>query len=167
MNWNILYKSHEPVQEFNLPTYQFDQKKYWVKTSFEENKIANDDFVPLEKITLPKENSLSKDCIRNENTFSELSCGEKKMPIKPELDAIQLQIKKVVGKVLFIDEYENIDEYAAFRELGMDSLYMANFVNMLNTEFSIHLDETVLFEYTNIKEIAKYLYNHIKESMES
>ena len=44
---------------------------------------------------------------------------------------------------------------------------MANFVNMLNTEFSIHLDETVLFEYTNIKEIAKYLYNHIKESMES
>lgn len=167
VNWNILYKSYESVQEFNLPTYQFDQKKYWVKTSFEENKIVNDDFVPLEKITLPKENSLSKDCIQKENTFSELSCEEKKMTIKPELDAIQLQIKKVVGKVLFIDEYENIDEYAAFRELGMDSLYMANFVNMLNTEFSIHLDETVLFEYTNIKEIAKYLYNHIKVSMES
>lgn len=166
IDWNVIYGNYQPYQIFNLPTYQFDKKKYWVNDLTKDDNLDNNDFISLGEIARNAENVSQFEEIKSENEGLQLSSIDVDEKTEDSPDKNLLRIKEIVGEILFIDEYKDIDEYAAFRELGMDSLYMTNFINRLNEEFSIQLDETVLFEHTTINEISKYLYKQMRKREE-
>lgn len=62
----------------------------------------------------------------------------------------------MLAELLCIEEKE-IDENTDLREFGLDSVALNEFTDMINTRLDTDIDSTLLFEYSNMKEIGNYL----------
>jgi acyl carrier protein len=93
---------------------------------------------------------------------SEVNQTEEDQEEKYSLSEVKEYIKKILFDILFLNESDEFDECDAFMELGMNSIYMVKFITQLNTQLALQLDETVLFEYFNAKDLAEYIYEKMK-----
>ncbi|WFR55598.1 type I polyketide synthase [Anaerocolumna sp. AGMB13025] len=62
----------------------------------------------------------------------------------------------ILAELLSIEEKE-IDENTDLREFGLDSVALNEFTDMINNRLDTDIDSTLLFEYSNMREIGKYL----------
>lgn len=67
------------------------------------------------------------------------------------------QISQQLGKILGINNLENLDLESGFSELGLDSLGSVELRNKLQNNYNVKLSASVTFNYPTIKELADYL----------
>ena len=69
-------------------------------------------------------------------------------------------ISKWLSKVIASEtkmELSSIDVSQQFEALGLDSMKIVNLVGVIERQMGIELDATLLWEHTNIYDVAKYL----------
>ncbi|MEY2857776.1 MAG: hypothetical protein RLZZ74_2088, partial [Cyanobacteriota bacterium] len=67
------------------------------------------------------------------------------------------QISQQVANILGIKDLSEIDLESGFSELGLDSLGSVELRNKLQSSYDLKLSQTVIFDYPNIRQLAKYL----------
>jgi acyl transferase domain-containing protein/acyl-CoA synthetase (AMP-forming)/AMP-acid ligase II/NAD(P)-dependent dehydrogenase (short-subunit alcohol dehydrogenase family)/acyl carrier protein len=67
------------------------------------------------------------------------------------------QISQQVANILGIKDLSKIDLESGFSELGLDSLGSVELRNKLQSSYELKLSQTVIFDYPNIRQLAKYL----------
>ena len=72
--------------------------------------------------------------------------------------AIKEAIIENIGDVLKVPSGE-VESDMAFSEYGVDSITGMELVNKINETLSLSLKRTVLFDYTNVDDLADYLYD--------
>ena len=75
---------------------------------------------------------------------------------------IETKVKKVVADLLK-DTANSLDLDASFSELGIDSVFAADFVQEVNRKLGIALGIEVIFIYRGIKELAEYILEQYGE----
>jgi acyl transferase domain-containing protein/acyl-CoA synthetase (AMP-forming)/AMP-acid ligase II/Zn-dependent alcohol dehydrogenase/NAD(P)-dependent dehydrogenase (short-subunit alcohol dehydrogenase family)/acyl carrier protein len=70
---------------------------------------------------------------------------------------LRQQIIQQVGNILGIKDLRTIDLELGFSELGLDSLGSVELRNKLQSSYDLRLSQTVIFDYANIKQLAKHL----------
>jgi myxalamid-type polyketide synthase MxaE and MxaD len=83
---------------------------------------------------------------------------------RPQLMTNYLQ--GVVGKLLGFPDSQMLDPQLGFFDIGMDSLLALELRNLLQTSLGCTLSTTVLFEFSNIQDLAEYLITKILESID-
>ncbi|BCJ93988.1 hypothetical protein acsn021_15570 [Anaerocolumna cellulosilytica] len=73
-----------------------------------------------------------------------------------KLGHIKLSIMNCLSEVLKVEAYE-IDTSSPFSDYGVDSITGMELINHMNEKFNIVLKTTVLFDYTNVEELASYI----------
>ena len=169
IDWNALYDNYQPKQISQLPAYPFDEKCFWVKNI--DSKAATkqeEDFVSLDEICKVKQEEefdpytpLEEYVGAVKQTENDEMLEERGTDNNQILSNIKQAIRKTLFHVLYIDDNEDFDERDSFRELGMDSMYMVKFITELNSELILKLDETLLFEYSNVKDLAEYIHRNM------
>ncbi|ELS02296.1 polyketide synthase family protein [Xenococcus sp. PCC 7305] len=69
------------------------------------------------------------------------------------------QITQQVANILGIKDLNTIDLDLGFSELGLDSLGSVELRNKLQSNYDMKLPATVIFDYSNIKVLADYLFS--------
>jgi acyl transferase domain-containing protein/acyl carrier protein len=72
---------------------------------------------------------------------------------------VQLQIKRIVGRILHI-ESDELNLSATFQDLGADSISGVEIVRDVNRTFGINLDAVALYDHPNIDALAAHVYAH-------
>ena len=67
------------------------------------------------------------------------------------------QISQQVANILGIKDLSEIDLESGFSELGLDSLGSVELRNKLQSSYDLKLSQTVIFDHSNIKQLANYL----------
>ncbi|VXD21207.1 polyketide synthase type 1 [Planktothrix serta PCC 8927] len=75
-------------------------------------------------------------------------------------------LQGVVAKLLGYPDPQMLDPQLGFFDMGMDSLLSLELRNLLQTRLSCSVSATVLFEYSNIQDIAEHLITKIFESID-
>lgn len=72
------------------------------------------------------------------------------------------EIKRSLTKILqeLIGEELEISEDVGFFDMGISSLTIATLCEKIKEEFGIDCDETDIFNYSNIEELAGYINTH-------
>ena len=67
------------------------------------------------------------------------------------------QITQQVSNILGIKDLKEIDLELGFSELGLDSLSSVELRNKLQSSYDIQLSQTIIFDYSNIKQLSGHL----------
>ncbi|WP_316836959.1 polyketide synthase [Pedobacter nutrimenti] len=143
-NWDNYYADQKRVI-LNLPTYQFDRKRYWLDIKqIHTTPSVNTTLIPQEK-PIETINSLT---MRHEN--------------------LKLKIRQVLEDASGI-EMENIGSDRNFLEIGLDSLLLTQVAISLKKEFNLPITFRKLNEeYSSIDLLADYIgQNTAPEAFES
>jgi myxalamid-type polyketide synthase MxaB len=78
------------------------------------------------------------------------------------------QISQQVANILGIKDLSKIDLGLGFSELGLDSLGSVELRNKIQSSYNLKLSQTVIFDYSNIRQLVKYLLSLLfnEESLE-
>lgn len=87
-----------------------------------------------------------------------------KASLRPQLMTNYLQ--GVVSKLLGFPDSQMLDPQLGFFDIGMDSLLALELRNLLQTNLSFSVSATVLFEFSNIQDLAEHLITKIFESID-
>ncbi|MRN51862.1 SDR family NAD(P)-dependent oxidoreductase [Paenibacillus monticola] len=84
--------------------------------------------------------------------------GFKPHPVSLEMDEARLtsSLKELVGAILHIPA-KDVGVELGFHELGFDSISGVELVRDINRLLPINVDSIVIYDYPNIRELAKYL----------
>ncbi|WP_160716715.1 SDR family NAD(P)-dependent oxidoreductase [Chitinophaga solisilvae] len=74
---------------------------------------------------------------------------------------LQQELSASLGEVLYLSEKE-INPNETFLNLGVDSVLGLEWITALNQRYGLSLVATVLYDYTNIRELAAYLATVLK-----
>jgi len=74
---------------------------------------------------------------------------------------IQVRVKKVVSRVLKIDETEISDDANFIFDLGADSIQSIQLVAAFEEEFSIEMDEDKALEIQNIADAVNFIGSYL------
>jgi acyl carrier protein/SAM-dependent methyltransferase len=80
------------------------------------------------------------------------------------VDYVRSEVLDCVSKILKI-EVARVQEDCSFAEYGLDSILAVSLVNLINERFVLRLQTTVLFDYNNIKLLAKHLVDEHKHAL--
>ncbi|MEH2067460.1 MAG: MupA/Atu3671 family FMN-dependent luciferase-like monooxygenase [Nostoc sp.] len=131
VNW-LGYDRDYQRHKISLPTYPFQRQRYWFESDEEKNINSMD--------------LKNSDTQQLNNTLKTKS-----------KDKISSQLRILVAKLLQIDASE-IDVYAAFLEMGADSIVLVEAVRTIENTFGIKVTIRQLFEeLTNIDNLASYI----------
>jgi myxalamid-type polyketide synthase MxaE and MxaD len=75
-------------------------------------------------------------------------------------------LQGVVAKLLGYPDPQMLDPQLGFFDMGMDSLLSLELRNLLQTSLSCAVSPTVLFEYSNIQDLAEHLIAKTFESID-
>jgi glutamate-1-semialdehyde aminotransferase/malonyl CoA-acyl carrier protein transacylase len=126
-NWDNFYNNEKRLFK-DLPTYQFDRKKYWVNA------------IPLTKVTPNNTNNL--------NTNNPLVMKNNNLAVK---------IRQVLEDASGI-EMENVGSNQNFLEIGLDSLLLTQIAISLKREFNLPITFRKLNEeYSTIELLTDYI----------
>lgn len=134
IEWRILYENQSRVR---VPYYPYDKKECWIQ--------------------LPESFSMKNQSSCRENT------EEQSQP--PEKDTKEIEFvsgqKDTIAKLIEIWkeilEYETVDIYASFYELGGDSISMLDIISFIRKECSTELTVQEFHRLSSIAEIAVFL----------
>jgi amino acid adenylation domain-containing protein len=143
-NWDNYYEDQKRII-LNLPTYQFDRKRYWLDIK-QINTIP-----PVNTAVIPQENSIE--------TINSLTMRH---------ENLKLKIRQVLEDASGI-EMENIGSDRNFLEIGLDSLLLTQVAISLKKEFNLPITFRKLNEeYSSIDLLADYIgQNTAPEAFES
>ena len=74
------------------------------------------------------------------------------------------KITEILSDCLRISQNE-IDDSTPFKEYGLDSILGIKFINKINDELGINLNTVIIFDYSNIGLLAKYIENNFNISV--
>lgn len=69
---------------------------------------------------------------------------------------IEVRLGSLLSALIGVRENE-IDARTDVRDFGLDSISLNEFADMINDEFAVDMNSTLLFEYSTLQEIAAYL----------
>ena len=101
---------------------------------------------------------VTKDVIENSSDYKQQLFNA--IPEQRETLLIN-QITQQVGNILGIKDLNAIDLELGFSELGLDSLGSVELRNKLQSSYDLKLSQTVIFDYSNIRQLAKHLISLI------
>jgi polyketide synthase PksL len=148
----------------SLPTYSFEQKRYWVK--WEQRKPA------IEPTSVPAPRGETP---RPPSSLPEPPAAKPRVPtalepVRPavevprvlarevdehqHLSQLKAQIRNVIEKVFLMDEA--IDDARPLFEIGMTSMNTAQVVAALNEQFGTNLMASDIFDYPTVERLADY-----------
>lgn len=69
------------------------------------------------------------------------------------------EIKRSLNQILqeLIDEDTELSEDVGFFDMGINSLTIVTFCEKIKEVFDVNCDETDIFNYSNIEELAEYI----------
>ncbi|KWX85229.1 hypothetical protein AMQ83_26040 [Paenibacillus riograndensis] len=76
---------------------------------------------------------------------------------------IQQKLSAILSSLLGTDISE-IRPSSAFSSYGVDSIIGVEFINALNDEFSLRLRTLIIFEYSNITSLSRFLYEKLMKT---
>ncbi len=79
---------------------------------------------------------------------------------------IRESIAEIINDSLEIDLRKN-DMEKPFSEYGIDSILVVRLIEEINNKFSISLKTTLVFDYTNVKDLSAYIYDNFCEIIRS
>ncbi|MCY8910326.1 SDR family NAD(P)-dependent oxidoreductase [Bacillus atrophaeus] len=181
IKWTNLYKNYVFKNIPQLPTYPFRQKDFWVNGN-EDNQMDNlqsEDFISLDSILGTQLEDTKQDSLPVTDV-TETDIGfipllsyshtedENNKPLNsgnlselPETIEIQQVIKDILYEILYLDDLDEFDIHANFREIGLDSISISNFIQKANRKLGINLKETDMFDYPNTVQFANYIASQL------
>ena len=105
------------------------------------------------------------DTVSQQMTYSQAvkDSGKKEMVIASDLEK---ELAQILADLLNIS-YQEIDEKTDLREFGLDSISITEFMEKINNKFATDINATLMFEYSNIKEIADYMLREYSAQISS
>lgn len=79
-----------------------------------------------------------------------------------EHSEVQTRVKKVISKVLKIDEANISDDANFIFDLGADSLQSVELVAAFEEEFQIEMEEDKALEVQTVSDAAKFISQYLK-----
>ncbi|MCU7925178.1 MAG: SDR family NAD(P)-dependent oxidoreductase [Candidatus Thiodiazotropha sp. (ex Dulcina madagascariensis)] len=188
--WRQLYGGALPGHISQLPTYPFSQKRYWMNppdkqapaqdgsagflsadsdssAASEKEPIPSVKFIPIDlNATNVQPTKAQADGEAVSDNTNVVSLGQPpSRDTNSEGDEFILRtIRKVLNKILYLDEDDEIDIKGNFTDIGLTSITIVTFIHELNREFSLNLRETIVFDYTSIHDLTKYIQAEIEKN---
>ena len=146
VNWEKLYDNNSRPQKISLPTYVFEQEKYWIPVTaeFELDKML------LEPEELPKE-EVPKEVSKEEADLSVYIQN-----VQEATEMIEDDLKEMVSRVLQIP-FDKISIYSQLKDFGFDSISLVEFVEEINNKLELQITPDLMYSYPTIHELAKHL----------
>ncbi|MEJ2620932.1 MAG: acyl carrier protein, partial [Candidatus Thiodiazotropha sp.] len=173
-----------------LPVYPFSEKRYWIYPSdrqaplqdyspgylsadsvpspaSERESTPSAKFIPID---LNAAKALSTKARAESESVSDIANVVRpgqphSRDVNPEDDAVILRsIRKVLNKILYLDEDDEIDIKGSFTDIGLTSITIVTFIQELNREFNLNLRETIVFDYTTLHDLTKYIQAEIEKN---
>ncbi len=168
------------LKRISLPTYPFTEKKCWI---LQPSRKKRNPLIPpkLEKFNsafnlseqrLEKKRSkslrlLQKLQSRQSSAYlNEKLLHEKTMTARipnGNFKSIAKKIRKVLNGVLAL-ENDQVDAEVSFGEIGLSSIILVTFIEQLNDEFGLNLQQTIVFDHPNILALTNYIASEIKKN---
>ncbi|MBN8218094.1 MAG: hypothetical protein J0L75_15740, partial [Spirochaetes bacterium] len=169
---------HKPWRE-TLPPTPWKRKRHWVDGLFRNTPevylslpdpfgtLASHPSAPPAAVpeptprAIPAPATVKPEAKPNAVSSPEPTAAKKAAPPNPipsaeQLPALKGFLKQKIAATLRLDAGQ-IDENASFLEMGLDSMTVMELTNAIQQEKSIELYPTLLFEYTNINDLAAFL----------
>lgn len=153
VDWEKLYSSQNRLK-INLPGYQFDSQKYWIK--------PNSKFL-FEETIIQEENKNYKTTGKNISALQSIS---KKISSKPGLNHLSIEDKlsEIWSDILGI---KNIDANDNFFDLGGHSVLATQLIYSINQKFNIKLSLRNLFFSPTVLELTRSIKEELHISDEN
>jgi acyl carrier protein len=74
------------------------------------------------------------------------------------LPAIEQDLQMLVGEVLYLNKSE-VETKKKFIDMGVDSVIGMELVTKLNQQYNLTMSATLLYDHSNIVELAKYIHD--------
>jgi len=130
ISWSHLHQG-ESKRRISLPTYPFAKKRYWISNGVEKSASSS--------VLLETKKSV-------ENAF--------------QIDeALLKEIKNIVLTTLKLEE-KDLDFDTSIVNLGLDSISATRLAKSINDHYQLAILPSLFFEFTTLRELAHYLYQH-------
>ncbi|SDD51938.1 polyketide synthase PksN [Paenibacillus sp. CF095] len=164
--WGELYSDYAPQHMPELPTYPFRAKRFWPNEIEQRHpgETETHPFISLDDIlSVPPENTITSPIAEQETETGFI-------PVVIEEDAesvykvveIEIRIKDILFDLLYLDELDEFDVEANFMELGLDSILVGKFIQTLNSQLGLSLNDTIIFDYSTTSKLADYIASNLK-----
>ncbi|SKB15922.1 hypothetical protein PL11201_80232 [Planktothrix sp. PCC 11201] len=141
------------LEFFNESGQKFAELKKFVNKLVLEAAFINPNLKKSDSFPTPQPNQNQE---TSSNPQSNLSLPQ--LDKSEDWESIENLLKEIIAPYLGCSPDE-IDSDAGYYELGLDSAMLLEVVTALEKTFAVKLIPTLLFEYTNIAELADYLIN--------
>lgn len=145
IDWKQLYNNLP--NKISIPTYPFDNKRFWICEQ-EVMQKDNDSIIN----TKVENDKIEENMIMNK-LYNALEYERKEI--------VTESITEIVCKLLNFDNQNDIDLEKGFFELGMESIMIGKFKQSLEETFSLELEDSLLFNYSNILDLSNFIYDSI------
>ncbi|MFM2061280.1 MAG: polyketide synthase PksN [Cyanobacteriota bacterium] len=141
------------LEFFNESGQKIAELKKFVNKLVPEAAFINPNLKKSDSFTTP-----------NPHQNQEISSNQQSNLSLPQLnksevwERIEILLKEIIAPYLGCS-LDEIDSDAGYYELGLDSAMLLEVVTALEKKIGVKLTPTLLFEYTNIEELADYLIN--------
>ena len=164
IDWNKLYLDKK-VKRISLPTYDFLKRKCWApdfellysnEITKNSNLLSNDNIINNEPTII--NNSHEVDEIFQEvleEVIEEIS-----------IEDVEIKVLEILQDILCLKENE-VSRNSNFIEIGFDSIASVELMEELSKEYNIEIPVTKTYDFTKVKDLAKYVYSLVKEDPKS
>jgi acyl transferase domain-containing protein len=141
IDWPALHPDHQKRQRVELPTYPFENKRYWVE---------------------PPRQGQGKLDLTSPATSSPLRQSLLQLPQPRQLQTLRDYLRQTVSAILGESHLPDIDQ--GFGELGLHSLRALELTRQLEVDLELSLPATVTFEQPDIESLARYLVEEMNQA---
>lgn len=134
-------------KRISLPAYPFARRRCW----FGSRKEVIETAAPPETQRQTVESSRAVDAAHSYDQNS------RRNGTGLDRQVIEQDLQMLVAEVLYLNKSE-VETRKKFIEMGVDSVIGMEFVTKLNQQYNLNLSATRLYDYPNIVELAKYIY---------
>ncbi|MGN7995396.1 SDR family NAD(P)-dependent oxidoreductase [Chitinophaga sp. 22308] len=184
INWQELYSAGHKPRQISLPTYPFEQKRYWYNLRLHANKqepgppqqkqnrivlappghvqraavTAAAARISLEPLVTEKEQAMARPII----TLT----SEQDMITEKIYDAPQVlqQLSSLLADALYIESTQ-FDRDEKFIDLGLDSIIGVELLQKVNNCFHTDISVTDLYNYPTLNTLGAYIYSQLPNAV--
>ena len=137
------------LEFFNDSGKKIAELKNFVNKLVRESAFINPSLKKSDDVQAPKP---------NEEKSSQQQASSSQIDKSEAFESMEDLLKQIIASYLECAP-DQIDTNASYYELGMNSAMLLQVVTALEEKFAVKLIPTLLFEYTNIEELATHLIN--------
>ena len=145
VNWDALYEQSAPSRIY-LPTHSFEKIRYWVTPESSE-PISSTKSTQSVSVVAPESNTPQA---------LDFLLALTELPEQEQLNKMIGYCQGKVGKLLGFEQ-QLPDQNKGFFELGMESLMAITLQRDLEKQLGIHIPDTAMFDYPNIRTMSAFL----------